>query len=286
MPRCWRRRPCCTTGPGSPSASPAWKRSSNEHADAVLPVTRRDPARGRGAPAARRCFWASTAWRPCARWRARMWKRMDTLVVPTTPTIYRQDEIAAEPRVLNGRARPLRQLRQSAGDGRGGGAQRLSPRRPAHRDHVPGRHGAATRACWPWPVPTTARWAGPWGPPAATRPRRPRRQAGRPPPRPDLVRLAVVGAHLSGQPLNHELTDRGARLVRTTRTAPIYRLFALPGTTPPKPGLLRVAADAGDGRRRGGDRGRGLGSAACGVRRLFRRRGGPAVHGHAGAGGR
>lgn len=53
--------------------------------------------------------------------------------------------------------------------------------------------------------------------------------------------LAVVGAHLSGEPLNHQLTDRAARLVRPARTAPHYRLFALPGTTPPKPGLHRCA---------------------------------------------
>ena len=53
------------------------------------------------------------------------------------------------------------------------------------------------------------------------------------------VRLAVVGAHLSGQPLNGQLTERQAELVATTRTAPCYRLFALP-TDPPKPGLLRV----------------------------------------------
>jgi allophanate hydrolase len=51
--------------------------------------------------------------------------------------------------------------------------------------------------------------------------------------------LAVVGAHLDGQPLNHQLTDRGGRLVTTTETAPIYRMFVLP-TDPPKPGLLRV----------------------------------------------
>ncbi|HUG78940.1 MAG TPA: allophanate hydrolase [Burkholderiales bacterium] len=54
------------------------------------------------------------------------------------------------------------------------------------------------------------------------------------------VKLAVLGAHLSGMPLNGELTARGARLVRTTRTAPRYRLYALEG----KPGLVR-AADAG-----------------------------------------
>jgi allophanate hydrolase len=54
------------------------------------------------------------------------------------------------------------------------------------------------------------------------------------------VRVAVVGAHLTGMPLNHQLTSRSARLVRQTRSAASYRLFALPGTTPPKPGLKRV----------------------------------------------
>ncbi|MFC8799787.1 allophanate hydrolase [Promicromonospora sp. NPDC057138] len=54
------------------------------------------------------------------------------------------------------------------------------------------------------------------------------------------VPLAVVGAHLSGQPLNHQLVDRGGRLVATTTTAPAYRLFAL-DITPAKPGLVRVA---------------------------------------------
>jgi len=53
--------------------------------------------------------------------------------------------------------------------------------------------------------------------------------------------LAVVGAHLSGMPLNSQLTERGARLAQSTHTAAHYRLYALPGTTPPKPGLRRVA---------------------------------------------
>jgi allophanate hydrolase len=54
------------------------------------------------------------------------------------------------------------------------------------------------------------------------------------------VRLAVVGAHLRGQPLNHQLTGRGARLVAATRTSADYRLHALAGTVPPKPGLVRA----------------------------------------------
>lgn len=53
------------------------------------------------------------------------------------------------------------------------------------------------------------------------------------------VPIVVVGAHLSGLPLNGQLTSRGARLLRRTRTAPCYRLYALPGTVPARPGLVR-----------------------------------------------
>jgi allophanate hydrolase len=55
------------------------------------------------------------------------------------------------------------------------------------------------------------------------------------------IAIAVVGAHLSGLPLNSQLTERSGRLLRSTRTAPCYRLYALPGTTPPKPGMQRVS---------------------------------------------
>jgi allophanate hydrolase len=52
------------------------------------------------------------------------------------------------------------------------------------------------------------------------------------------LELAVFGAHLSGQPLNHQLVSLGGRLAGAIRTAPAYRLHAL-ATTPPKPGLVR-----------------------------------------------
>lgn len=52
--------------------------------------------------------------------------------------------------------------------------------------------------------------------------------------------LAVVGAHLSGQPLNYQLTDLSAELWFSARTAPCYRLYAL-NSEPPKPGLVRVS---------------------------------------------
>jgi allophanate hydrolase len=59
------------------------------------------------------------------------------------------------------------------------------------------------------------------------------------------IALAVVGAHLSGMPLNRELTSSGARFLEESATAADYRLFLLPGSAPPKPGLLRVHAGGG-----------------------------------------
>ena len=59
------------------------------------------------------------------------------------------------------------------------------------------------------------------------------------------IAVAVVGAHLSGLPLNGELRGLGARLLEATKTAPDYKFYALNGTVPPKPGLLRV--DGGKG---------------------------------------
>src|SRR5262249_643866 len=62
---------------------------------------------------------------------------------------------------------------------------------------------------------------------------------------PGEIAIAVVGAHLSGMPLNGELRALNARLLKTTTTAADYRLFALRGTLPPKPGLVRVERGAG-----------------------------------------
>ncbi len=209
--------------------------------DALLPVTLeilREGA-GRSALDAFRGQHRLAALRKQAR---ALFRRVDTLVVPTTATIYRQDEVAAEPRVLNsrlGRYVNFVNLLEMAG--------------------VAVPNGFRSDG-----LPTGITFLGPWGSDAkllalgaayhrqvggplgargwtrAALDQRPIVEA----PAADMVRLAVVGAHLSGQPLNGQLTDRGARLVRTTRTAPLYRLYALPGTTPPKPGLVRVAADS------------------------------------------
>lgn len=58
----------------------------------------------------------------------------------------------------------------------------------------------------------------------------------------DTIDVVVCGAHMSGLPLNHQLTSLGATLVAQTRTSPDYRLFRIDAFSPPRPGLLRVAA--------------------------------------------
>ncbi len=66
-------------------------------------------------------------------------------------------------------------------------------------------------------------------------------------PPPGCLMMAVVGAHLSGQPLNWQLTQRNGRLTRTCRTHPDYKFYALKNTAPPKPGLVRVPGFEGPG---------------------------------------
>ena len=58
------------------------------------------------------------------------------------------------------------------------------------------------------------------------------------------IEIAVVGAHLSGLPLNPELVEFGGTFIRAAATTPHYALYALPNTTPPKPGLLRRGSTA------------------------------------------
>jgi allophanate hydrolase len=68
----------------------------------------------------------------------------------------------------------------------------------------------------------------------------------------ERIEIAVGGAHLFGMPLNGELTALGARFARATHTEPGYRLYALAGQTPPKPGLIRDETGSGGVRSRSG----------------------------------
>jgi hypothetical protein len=62
---------------------------------------------------------------------------------------------------------------------------------------------------------------------------------------PDAIPLVVVGAHLTGMPLNHELKGFDAVFLRASMTRPVYRLYELANKAPAKPGLLRVGEGEG-----------------------------------------
>jgi allophanate hydrolase len=149
-----------------------------------------------------------------------VWEQADALLLPTTPTAFTGAEVADEPIVRNallGTYTNFVNLLDLCAVAVPGGAREdglpfgVSLIAPAGAD----RSLLALAAHW-----------GAEQPPAAT-------DADD-----DTVRIAVVGAHLSGEPLNHQLVGLGARLVETVAAAPGYRLFALPDSTPAKPGLV------------------------------------------------
>jgi allophanate hydrolase len=204
------------------------------HADQLEPVVRQIIAGGARYQAVE-VFQAEYRLRQLRRASEAEWARMDTLVLPTTATIYTHEAIAAEPVALNTRlgyytnfvnlldlaavAVPagMRSTRLPFG---------ISFIGPAFSDEaLLALADAFHRSQGDVPGPAVELEVSP----------------------PGCVLLAVVGAHLTGQPLNWQLTARGARRVRTCRTARGYRLYALDRTMPPKPGLVREDGFEGSG---------------------------------------
>jgi allophanate hydrolase len=191
---------------------------------AIHPVVRAivQPGKGISAVAAFRGFYALQSF---ARAAEQLWESMDLLLLPTTPAIYRRSELLAEPVALNanlGRytnfvnlldmsavALPAGFRKNSTGVG-------VSLIAPAWDDtillDIAARYERAGALPAPPELDLSTRAPG--------------------------VSLAVVGAHLSGMPLNWQLTSREARLVSRARTAPLYRLYAMSGQDPPKPALV------------------------------------------------
>jgi len=184
---------------------------------------------------------AQTRLRALAQRAAPMWEQIDVLLVPTAPTHCTIAAMKAAPVELNRRmgvyTNFVNLLDYAAisvpssllGNGLPFGITLIGPCGSDFRlaalgqryHHATGLPQGATGEPLPPPAPLPALQA------AAS------------------VRVAVVGAHLSGMPLNGQLTERGAQLHLKTHTAPVYRLHALPGTVPPKPGLVRVAPGEG-----------------------------------------
>ncbi|MGC1448006.1 MAG: allophanate hydrolase [Xanthobacteraceae bacterium] len=203
--------------------------------EAILPVTRQIIAAGEKATAAD-AFAAFYKLEACRRVRDRTFETIEALALPTAPTIYSLDEIAADPITLNGRLGTYTNFvnlldlcglavpSSIEANGRPFGITLLAPGgedvllasigRQFH--YATGLPLGALKA--PQPAPAQSVSAAAVG----------------------EIAIAVVGAHLSGMPLNGELRSAGGRLLESNKTEPHYRLFALTGSVPPKPGLLRV----------------------------------------------
>jgi allophanate hydrolase len=201
--------------------------------DTLLPVTRSiiEGARTFDAVAAFEAFYRLADQK---RKTGRVWSEFDAMVVPTAPSLYTIAEVEADPIGLNSRLGTytnfvnLLDLCAIAvpsgirGDGLPSSVTLIAP---ACADGliagvaaaIESRSGASASA----PPQTSSRTTD------------------------HRIEIAVVGAHLSGLPLNRELIELGASFSREVETTLDYCLFALPDSSPPKPGLLRVAERAG-----------------------------------------
>jgi len=159
---------------------------------------------------------------------------VDALLVPTTPTIHTLTALAEDPVRLNSQLGLYTNFTNLAdlsalalpapfrSDGLPAGITLLAP---AWHDRALAEFGCRWQSLLRLPLGATGREL----------PRTPLSL----PPSPAHVRVAVVGAHLTGMPLNFQLTTRNAVLIEETRTADNYRLFALLDGPIKKPGLLR-----------------------------------------------
>ncbi len=168
-------------------------------------------------------------------------RQIDALLLPTVPTVYTVEQVKADPIGLNSRLGTytnfvnlldLCGLAVPAAMRPDGTPFGITLVAPAGHDAFLASIGRVFHADTGLPLGALARAHPPLQdlPPAA---------AG------DEIPIAVVGAHLSGMPLNGELRSLGARFLEATTTACDFRLFALAGTNPPKPGMLRVAEGEG-----------------------------------------
>jgi len=207
------------------------------HEDQVIEPVRSIIAKGRQYSAAD-LFEAQTRLRGYGQQAAEMWHDIDLLLVPTAPTHYTITDMQADPVMLNrnlGAYTNFVNLLDYAA---------LSVPSSIRPDGLPFGITLVGPCGSDWPLAelgqryhhATGLSQGALG--LALPDMQPLGGAGQ---QGQTLPVAVVGAHLSGMPLNSQLTERGARLIQSTHTADCYRLYALPGTTPSKPGLRRVA---------------------------------------------
>ncbi len=203
------------------------------HPDGVLPVTR-EIIEGARRFSAADAFRAQYRLAEIAARTAPVWERIDALALPTTPTVFTREQVAASPVKRNAELGiyatfvnllDLAAVAVPSGLRANGVPFGISLVAPAGSDRPLCALGERFHALTGMKAGATQLYPqfSSVAQPAVT---------GR-------HRIAVVGAHLSGQPLNKQLTERNATLVRACRTAPLYKLFALPGVPPARPGLVR-----------------------------------------------
>ena len=170
-----------------------------------------------------------------------VWKEVDAIVTPTAGTIYTTAEVEAEPIKLNSNlgyyTNFMNLLDLSAIAVPAGFLDNALPWgvtiiAPAFEDAFIGVLASKFHASIAAPVGKTSRLSSEL-PVIPSTPKAPQER---------WMKLAVCGAHMEGLPLNHQLLSRNARLVLKTATAPKYRLYRVPGTSPipDRPGLVRV----------------------------------------------
>ncbi|MGH8677571.1 MAG: allophanate hydrolase-related protein, partial [Burkholderiales bacterium] len=208
--------------------------------EAVHPVTRRVIEKATALSAAD-CFTASYRLKELRRQTEAIWNEVDVVVTPSAATIYTLAEVEADPITLNSRLGyytnfvnllDLSAIAVPAGMRRDGLPFGITLLAPAFRDRALCALGERVQQAYWLPLGATSCPL----PSVETAPAPAQRTA--------TVQVVVCGAHMSGLPLNVELTSRGGRLIRKSRTAAHYRLFALEAFSPPRPGLLRAEPGA------------------------------------------
>ncbi len=205
----------------------------DQRPQSLFPVTRGIIAGG-AKPSAADCFTAAYRLKELIRASEPVWDQVDLIVTPTAGTIYTIAEVDADPVRLNSNLgrytnfinlMDLSAIAVPAGFLPNGLPLGITLVAPAFHDLALCTLGECAQRALVANMGATGIAL-----PVAAVPA-PKAAA--------TVRLAVCGAHMSGLPLNHQLTTRGATLARRCRTAPKYQLFALGGFIPPRPGMLR-----------------------------------------------
>jgi allophanate hydrolase len=208
--------------------------------DSFHPVTKAIILQG-AKPSALDTFAAFYRLEALRRVRDACFRQVDALLLPTMPTAYTVEQVMAAPIELNSRLGTytnfvnlldLCGLAVPSAMHDNGVPFGVTVLAPGGQDALAASIGRMLHAGSELPLGAL----GIAQPPVAPLPRVPA---------PGEIAIAVVGAHLSGLPLNGELRSQGAHLLETTSTAPDYRLYALAGDGVAKPGLLRVRKGGG-----------------------------------------